>query len=269
MIILKFKVEEQTLKRIDIKNIVAQSRNELYASFELDAVWQEKEPITAQFTNSEITIDVFVEDGKCLIPWEVIQDRGILSVCLIGGDLLTTNTVDISILGTGVIGGLVPTKASPGVYSHLVDEINQLKELELIAEYEVTEETSGGSAINISLDNNGNAFELKEAILVVNTVVTSTGTMYADGRINNVYISNLINGLANKAITVVSAKMNKIGDKYLCDYEVCKLNRDRYSTSGARQIGKMFFADGIKSIGVTVNGVFNAGTVVELYGRRY
>ena len=128
MIILKFEVNEQNLKRIDIKNIVAQAKNELYAEFELDSIWTEIQPITAQFKNRDAVVDVFVENGQCLIPWEVLQERGTLSVCLIGGDLLTTNTVDVSVLNTGVIGGLVPTKASPSVYSYIVELANNIKD---------------------------------------------------------------------------------------------------------------------------------------------
>ena len=128
MIILEFKVTEQKLERINIKNIIAQSKNQIYAGFQLDSVWSQQDPITAQFKNKDTVVDVLVKEGQCLIPWETIQERGVLSVCLIGGDLLTTNTVDVNVLDTGVIGGLMPTVASPTVYSYVVDLAKEIEE---------------------------------------------------------------------------------------------------------------------------------------------
>lgn len=127
MIVIKFKVMGQQLSRIDTKNIVAGSRNELFVRFILDDVWNEKDIVTAQFTGGNTTVDVIVDNGICMIPWEVLQERGVLSVCLIGGDLITTNTVDISVLSTGVIGGLVPTAASPSVYSYILEIADNIK----------------------------------------------------------------------------------------------------------------------------------------------
>ncbi len=270
MQLLKFSVRENMLIRHDQNTLIQYSRNDAVAEFIFSDEWKDIDPLVVQFRKSDnCCYDVFIEDGKAPIPWEVLQESGTLEVTVMGGDLHITNTVKVIVYESGLVGGLVPTKASPGVYGYLVDEINGIKELELIARYEVTEETAGGKAINISLDNNGNAFELKDAVLVVNTVAASSGMIYADGRINNVYVSNLVKGLANKSITVVSAKMNKLCNKYLCDYEVCKLNTDRYATSGTRQVGKMIFTDSIKSVGITSNVTFDAGTVIELYGRRY
>lgn len=128
MISIKFRAAGQLLERMDKQNLVAFARNELYAEFETDEVWNGKEPVTAQFTNGSASYDIELEDGKCLIPWEVLQDRGILEVALFGGDLLTTNTVNVSILSTGVIGGLVPTKASPSVYRYIVDLAKSVEE---------------------------------------------------------------------------------------------------------------------------------------------
>lgn len=127
MINLKFEAKGQQLKRIDSNSIVAFARNELYAEFVTDDKWKDKELLTAQFINGNKAYDVFLEDGRCLIPWEVLQDRGILKVCLIGGDLLTTNTVDISVLSTGVIGGLIPTKSSPTVYKHIMELADEIE----------------------------------------------------------------------------------------------------------------------------------------------
>ncbi len=121
MISIKFKADGQCLERTDKLNLVSFARNELYAEFELGSQWQDKEPVVAQFGNRNKVYDIFVENGKCIIPWEVLQERGVLSVALFGGDLLSTNTVKISILSSGAIGGLVPTKASPSVYTYLTD----------------------------------------------------------------------------------------------------------------------------------------------------
>ncbi len=269
---LEFIIDKQRLSNTSSSFVVADSRNYLTASFIFSSDWNDALPKVAIFNRidkEDCCYSVYIEDGKCEVPWEVLQDKGLVEVSVQGGDLITTNPVIVSIERSGANDGLKPTRASPSLYSYLIDEINCIKELELIAKYEVTKETAGGKAINISIDSNGDSFELKNAVLVVKTVITSSGTIYADGRINNVYISNLVKGLANKNITVISAEMNKLGDKYLCDYVVCKLNTDRYATSGTRQVGKMFFSDSIKAVGITSNVTFDEGTVIELYGRRY
>lgn len=128
MVYLKFQAAEQSLKRMDGKNIAAFARNELYAEFQLDDIWSSMDVVTAQFRNGSVCVDVFVENNQCLVPWEALMERGILEVCLIGGDLLTTNTVKISVLTSGVIGGLVPTEASPSVYSALVELAHKIEE---------------------------------------------------------------------------------------------------------------------------------------------
>lgn len=127
MINLCFEARGQTLERKDKIRLVAFARNQHYAEFKTDGAWSDKAPITAQFIKSGKAYDVPLTDGKCLIPWEVLAERGKLEVCLIGGDLLTTNTVAISVLASGVVGGLVPTVSSPTVYSHIMDMTNEIE----------------------------------------------------------------------------------------------------------------------------------------------
>lgn len=124
---MKFKISDNVLKRCDRNMLTQYTRNEAYAEFSFSHEWKELEPKTAQFRNGDDSYDVLINDGKCTIPWEVLTERGTLEVTVLGGDLKTTNTVRINIVGNGLIGGLVPTKASPSVYSYLVGLYENLK----------------------------------------------------------------------------------------------------------------------------------------------
>ena len=44
-----------------------------------------------------------------------------------GGDLITTNSVNISVIDTGIIGGLIPTTASPSVYKYIVEMAEKIQ----------------------------------------------------------------------------------------------------------------------------------------------
>lgn len=128
MIVLTFNVVGTDLRRTDMNRLVAVSRNNVYAQFNFNSDWDDVTPKAAQFSKDDETCyDVFIEEGQCIVPWEVLESEGILTVTVAGGDLITTASVKINVYGSGLIGGLKPTTASPGVYSEIVkmaDEIS-------------------------------------------------------------------------------------------------------------------------------------------------
>lgn len=127
--VLNFSVKGNKLVRKDMKGLVAFTRNNAFAGFDFDREWADVRPVTAQFyKNEECCYDVFIENGRCEIPWEVLEGEGNLKVTVMGGDLIITNSVEIRVYESGLVGGLVPTKASPGVYGYIVEMAEEMEE---------------------------------------------------------------------------------------------------------------------------------------------
>lgn len=128
MIVLQFKVTGTDLRRTDNSKVVAITRNNVSAKFEFNSDWADITPVVAQFSlNGGACYDININNSECLVPWEVLQEAGTLSVSIAGGDLISTNEIKINVYGSGVVGGLVPTVASPSVYkqvSELATEIS-------------------------------------------------------------------------------------------------------------------------------------------------
>ena len=117
---LKFKVENQKLIKQKDDFVVADSRNYTTVGFLFSDDWDDVIPKVATFSRDEDSYDVFIENGECTIPWEVLSKEGRLDISVSGGDLLTTNVVSVVVHKSGV-GNLFPTVASPSVYSYVVE----------------------------------------------------------------------------------------------------------------------------------------------------
>lgn len=128
MPVLNFKVCGDKLRATGLKGITAYTRNNAYAKFDFDTEWAGVSPVVAQFSrNCECCYDVFIENGMCVIPWEVLEKGGKLNITVMGGDLLITNSVEIRVYESGLVGGLIPTTASPSVYSYIVEKAEKIE----------------------------------------------------------------------------------------------------------------------------------------------
>ena len=128
MPMLNFKVCGDKLRITGLKGITAYTRNNAFAKFEFNEEWAAVSPVVAQFSrNCECCYDVFVENGMCAVPWEVLEKGGRLNITLMGGDLLITNSVEIRVYESGLVGGLIPTKASPSVYKYIVERAEKIE----------------------------------------------------------------------------------------------------------------------------------------------
>lgn len=125
MIIFEFQVTGNNLRRTDVNKMVAVSRNNAAAKFNFNSDWDNVTPIVAQFSKDENTCyDAIIKNGECEVPWEVLESEGTLSVAVAGGDLITTNNIKINVYGSGLVGGLVHTTASPGLYGYLLEKVD-------------------------------------------------------------------------------------------------------------------------------------------------
>ena len=109
MVYIEFKATGSNLRRIDLNKVVAYTQNELSARFSLNSDWDDLNPIVAVFSKDGGTCyDMVLDDNReCTVPWEVLSGKGVLTVSLVGGNTLTSTEVEINVLATGQLGGLV------------------------------------------------------------------------------------------------------------------------------------------------------------------
>lgn len=128
MIYIEFKATGSNLRRIDLNKVVAYTQNELSARFSLNSDWDDLNPIVAVFSKDGGTCyDMVLDDNKeCIVPWEVLSGKGVLTVSLVGGNTLTSTEVEINVLGTGQLGGLT-SQPSDTLYRQLLSKYNEVE----------------------------------------------------------------------------------------------------------------------------------------------
>ena len=146
---LGFRVNGTALVRTDLNKVIRYTRNYLRAEFEFIQGWSDVSSIVANFTKDGVTYSVFVEENFCNVPWEVLENEGSFLLSLSGGDLLMTEDVEILVYGSGVVGGLVPTVASPGLYDYVLEKVDGMDNLVITDKVEAT----NIEADNITSDN--------------------------------------------------------------------------------------------------------------------
>ncbi len=97
-----FIVQKQTLIQKPHVELVSGGKNYFYAVFKLCSTWDGVASIRAKFSAEgvEPIIMPLEQCGghwECLIPWEVISDKGTFSVSIAGGDRLPTNRAYVKV----------------------------------------------------------------------------------------------------------------------------------------------------------------------------
>lgn len=128
MIYIEFKATGSNLRRIDLNKVVAYTQNELGARFSLNSDWDDLSPIVAIFSKDDgVAYDMVLDDNReCTVPWEVLSGKGVLTVSLVGGNTLTSTEVEINVLATGQLGGLV-SQPTDTLYQQLLTKYNKIE----------------------------------------------------------------------------------------------------------------------------------------------
>lgn len=128
MVYIEFKATGSNLRRTDLNKVVAYTQNELSARFTLNSDWDDLNPIVAVFSKDGGTCyDMVLDDNKeCVVPWEVLSGKGVLTVSLVGGNTLTSTEVEINVLATGQLGGLV-SQPTDTLYQQLLTKYNKIE----------------------------------------------------------------------------------------------------------------------------------------------
>lgn len=115
--IVSFALKNQIIRRTDYNIVVAQSRNYLRAKFSaLTDDWIGH--ITAIFNEYTVLLD---GNNECLVPWEVLQNPGVVKVSAFCGDLHTASVATMVVKPSGYTEGETPEPPTPGVYAQLTD----------------------------------------------------------------------------------------------------------------------------------------------------
>ena len=124
---LQFKVVRQSIKRTDGQTPVADSVNYLTAEFNFDSSDWDNTTKTATFRNGVHVYTVILDaDGKCVVPWEVIN-AGKLKISVYGDGAneyrITADSVEVPIYASGYSDGEESQHPTPTQYEQLAGAI--------------------------------------------------------------------------------------------------------------------------------------------------
>lgn len=127
---LEFNVRNQSISRVDNMLYVEKSINYLEAKFNfLTEDWRDLTK-SAIFENKKgkIVKDVILNNDKCLVPWEVLEEKGKIEVSVYGVDIstkITTNIASFNLYDT-ISGGSATQNPTPDVYQQIIDMIDDI-----------------------------------------------------------------------------------------------------------------------------------------------
>lgn len=119
---LKFKVNHQIITRTDSFEAVADSINYLKAHFDFTEEWQGI--MIALFCHDDKYYSVVLENGSCVVPWEVIK-APFFTVSLVCGNRITTDTVIVDVARSDFCEEKTPQPPTPDIYSQIINLCNE------------------------------------------------------------------------------------------------------------------------------------------------
>ncbi len=126
---LKFCVRGQRITRADAIVTVADAINYIYAEFAFCSDWDGLVK-TAVFTRGSASYEALLDqNGRCLVPYEVLEDGpGIFKVSVFGGNLITTAPVKVRIDASGWSFALESSQPpTPSVYQQIIDRMDGIE----------------------------------------------------------------------------------------------------------------------------------------------
>lgn len=127
---LIFNVRNQNISRIDNFSPAEKSENYLEALFNFKTDDWKDCTKTAIFENSKSKVikDVILSNDKCLVPWEVLEEKATIKVSVYGINLsekITTDMAEFSLNST-VSGGSATTEPTPDVYQQIIAMLDDI-----------------------------------------------------------------------------------------------------------------------------------------------
>lgn len=122
-----FDVTNQKITRLDKNRLFSKSKNYVHAIFYFSGEWDGVAKTATFEKGGQVYNQILDKNDSCEVPWEVLDDCGVLSVSVFGGNLITTNQayVDIGTSGYQSSGG-EPKPPTPDAYTQLLKQVSEI-----------------------------------------------------------------------------------------------------------------------------------------------
>lgn len=129
---IPFTVKQQHITQPTREAIVAGGQNYFYAVFTLCDKWEDVTNLKAVFVRENVNklINLEITDGgyECVIPWEVMADKGSFQVGIFGGDRLLTDYAYVIVKQGCVTDGEVPNPPTPDWFTKIEKDVKEAKD---------------------------------------------------------------------------------------------------------------------------------------------
>ncbi len=130
---MKFSVTWNCLIREDQELVTSGSVNTVEAEFSFDEAWAGYDRVAVFKNGDEVREVVLGEEGRCAVPWEVLEKSGFLTVGVYGiREEMRIATIYSAPLPVAPGAGAAPPgrEPTPGIYMRLKKSIGDLSDLE-------------------------------------------------------------------------------------------------------------------------------------------
>ena len=127
-----FVIEKQRITQPTREKLVAGGKNYFYATFTICELWEDVAGLKAVFvrdTISKLMPLSETESGyECVIPWEVMTNKGAFQVGIFGGDRLLTNMEYVVVTEGCCTNGEKPTAPTEDWFVHVENDLAEMRE---------------------------------------------------------------------------------------------------------------------------------------------
>ena len=124
---IDFNVQHQTITRTDNYKVVGGSQNYLRARFTFCDEWEGVTATAVFSTNSGKHYSTLIENGECLVPWEVLTGAEFW-VGVFGGERMTTSTARVAVKPGVKFNASPGVQPTPTAYEKLVNRVESALE---------------------------------------------------------------------------------------------------------------------------------------------
>ena len=125
-----FNVRNQSISRANSMRVMSDSYNYLMAHFNfLTDDWSDVESKLAIFSKDDKSFKTTLDrNGEAFVPWELLEEPGIIKVSVYGGSRITTGTANIDVLKSGYNEDAEEDEQeqTPGILEQLLERINEI-----------------------------------------------------------------------------------------------------------------------------------------------
>lgn len=125
-----FVVEKQRITQPTREHLVAGGQNYFYATFKICDKWCDIPNLKAVFVREEVSKLISLvktEEGyECVIPWEVMCNKGSFRVGIFGGERLITDMTYVIVKEGCVTEGDAPLPPTPDWFSEIEEKLNDI-----------------------------------------------------------------------------------------------------------------------------------------------